>query len=147
MNWEAIGAIGEVGGAVAVVATLIYLTLQLRQNSALLKAQLATASRESTNQLTGLMASDREALRVFWAGIEGRDNLPLEDRRHFDALMSLYLEALLQSHQQGYQEGLDRADWMLTQPGFLAFLRDYDQLYSADFIAYLRCRIDRLNAS
>jgi len=33
MNWEAIGAIGEVAGAIAVVATLFYLAAQIRQNS------------------------------------------------------------------------------------------------------------------
>jgi hypothetical protein len=33
MNWEAIGAIGEVSGAVAVVATLIYLAKQIRQSN------------------------------------------------------------------------------------------------------------------
>ena len=30
MNWEAAGAIGEIVGAIAVVATLVYLALQLR---------------------------------------------------------------------------------------------------------------------
>jgi len=33
MNWEAIGAIGEVAGAMVVVATLIYLSVQLRHNA------------------------------------------------------------------------------------------------------------------
>ena len=33
MNWEALGAIGEVAGAVAVVLTLGYLALQMRQNT------------------------------------------------------------------------------------------------------------------
>jgi len=54
MNWDAIGAIAELAGALAVIATLAYLAVQLRQNSALLKSSIATASRESTNQLTGL---------------------------------------------------------------------------------------------
>ncbi len=31
MNWEAIGAVGEVGGAIAVVATLVYVALQVRR--------------------------------------------------------------------------------------------------------------------
>jgi len=31
MNWEAIGAIGEIVGALAVVTTLLYLSVQLRQ--------------------------------------------------------------------------------------------------------------------
>jgi len=33
MNWEAIGAIGEIVGALAVVITLVFLTIQLRQNT------------------------------------------------------------------------------------------------------------------
>jgi len=33
VNWEAIGAIGESVGAVAVIATLIYLSLQIRQTN------------------------------------------------------------------------------------------------------------------
>ena len=33
MNWEAIGAIGELVGAVGVIATLAYLAVQIRQNS------------------------------------------------------------------------------------------------------------------
>ena len=33
MNWEAIGAIGEIVGAVAVLLTIFYLALQIRQNT------------------------------------------------------------------------------------------------------------------
>ncbi len=33
MDWEALGAIGEMVGAIAVVATLGYLAIQLRQNT------------------------------------------------------------------------------------------------------------------
>jgi len=39
MHWEAIGAIGEVVGAAAVVATLIYLARQVRQSNAVAAAQ------------------------------------------------------------------------------------------------------------
>ena len=33
MNWEAIAAIGQIIGAIAVVATLFYLAVEIRQNS------------------------------------------------------------------------------------------------------------------
>ena len=33
MNWVATGAVGEVLGAIAVVATLLYLTREVRQNA------------------------------------------------------------------------------------------------------------------
>ena len=39
MNWEAMGAIGEVVGAIAVVLTLAYLAIQFRQNSNALDQQ------------------------------------------------------------------------------------------------------------
>jgi hypothetical protein len=48
MNWESIGAIGEVGGAIGVVVTLIYLAGQLRQNTNALRS----ASYEHWNQIS-----------------------------------------------------------------------------------------------
>ena len=40
MNWEAIGAIGEIVGAFGVIVTLIYLALQIKQNSKTIEAQM-----------------------------------------------------------------------------------------------------------
>ena len=37
MNWDAIGAIGELVGGVAVIATLIYLAIQVKHSKALLE--------------------------------------------------------------------------------------------------------------
>ena len=41
MNWEAIGAIGEIVGATAVVVSLVYLASQVRQNSRIVKGASA----------------------------------------------------------------------------------------------------------
>ena len=38
MDWEAIGAVGEVLGALAVLASLIYLARQIRQNTQMMKS-------------------------------------------------------------------------------------------------------------
>ena len=35
MNWDAIGAVGEVGGAIGVIITLVYLAGQLRRATSL----------------------------------------------------------------------------------------------------------------
>ena len=37
INWEAAGTIGEIVGAIAVFATLVYLARQMRQNNELLR--------------------------------------------------------------------------------------------------------------
>ena len=52
MNWEAIGAIGEVGGTIAVVATLVLLYRQIKQSSEVTKAQIDTMAKGQLAQLT-----------------------------------------------------------------------------------------------
>lgn len=52
MNWDAVGAISELVGAVAVIVTLIYLALQIRQNNALLRSQSRQA--QLSNDQTSL---------------------------------------------------------------------------------------------
>ena len=49
MNWEAIGAVGEVCGAIAVVITLVYLARQLRENTESIKLQSIEATFQDWN--------------------------------------------------------------------------------------------------
>ena len=48
MNWEAVGAFAEAIGAIAVVATLIYLAAQIRQNTTALKGQTRASITQSS---------------------------------------------------------------------------------------------------
>ena len=48
MNWDAIGAIGEILGAIAVVATLFYLAVQIRY------ARIATVDRNRESRVNGI---------------------------------------------------------------------------------------------
>lgn len=47
MNWEAIGAIGDIVGAVAVVISLVYVAVQVRQNT---NASRAATVQDMTNK-------------------------------------------------------------------------------------------------
>ena len=40
MNWDAIGAIGEIAGAVGVIITLVYLSSQIRSSARATKSQV-----------------------------------------------------------------------------------------------------------
>jgi len=44
MNWDAAGAIGEIVGAIAVVATLLYVALQMRESRAAIERQATVGS-------------------------------------------------------------------------------------------------------
>jgi len=72
MNWDAIAAIGELVGATAVLATLIYLAVQIRQNSRSIDQQNDVAAAEilqtradSVTQLVALVANSEENVNVF----------------------------------------------------------------------------------
>ena len=49
MNWDAIGAIGELIGAIAVVITLIFLTVQLKQNTKSIRASTRSQHTEAVS--------------------------------------------------------------------------------------------------
>ncbi len=68
MNWEAIGAIGEITGALAVVITLIYLSIQLRHNTTTTRAGIAQALADSVNNGNLLLAGDPRLARIFRVG-------------------------------------------------------------------------------
>ena len=50
MNWDAIGAIAELGGAIAVVATLVYLARQLRDNTKSVRLQSLDSTFKEWNE-------------------------------------------------------------------------------------------------
>ena len=65
MNWDAVGAIGEIIGAIAVLATLAYLAIQIRQNTEAQRAQThqQSASERAKNVRMHIESKDiRDAL-------------------------------------------------------------------------------------
>ena len=51
MDWEAIGAIGETLGAIAVLVTLVYLAVQVRQNTAQQKREELVSIQHGQNAI------------------------------------------------------------------------------------------------
>ena len=82
MNWSALSAVAELLGAVAVVAFLLYLAVQVRQNTrqARLAAQQATV--HELGQALRAQAQDRE-----WATLLSRALQGLRENRSSDSLM------------------------------------------------------------
>ena len=51
MDWEAIGAIGEIIGAIAVLLTIVYLADQIKQNTKAVKAATQQAISDATTEV------------------------------------------------------------------------------------------------
>jgi hypothetical protein len=84
MSLADISAIAEIVGAIAIVATLIYLAVQLRQNTNALVAN----SRGTTMMadITLLTAAINYPMSVY-----GEEDLSVEQQRQFEMFLAMYL--------------------------------------------------------
>ena len=80
MNWEAMGAIGEIVGAIAVVTTLIVLIIQLRQNTRsmdeanyLQKSAAIDKHAESIGSWRNQFISDENVAKIWCSMRDGKD--------------------------------------------------------------------------
>lgn len=64
MNWEALGAIGELVGAVAVVVTLLYLSAQIRHSNRTSKSAVASDLMQKYNDLLTVVLANPEISKL-----------------------------------------------------------------------------------
>jgi hypothetical protein len=112
MNWEAIGAIGEILGAVVVVATLFYLSNQLRQNANALQRNNEYAHNESIHHaqrfhhdVFAVLASDSELSSIHRRCLAGEDLTPDEAHRFAWFVNSYLVFVEFAWRQQGLELG------------------------------------------
>ena len=68
MNWETIGVLAEVAGAVAVVTTLIFLTIEIRRNRDAIESSSVDAWGAGWNAFNVLVMADRELAEIWNKG-------------------------------------------------------------------------------
>lgn len=86
MNWDAVGASAELVGAAAVVATLLYLSVQLRQNTKAVEAEIGRANLEQGTTWLYEVIRDPEVARLYLAGLADELESP-EDKLRFHLLL------------------------------------------------------------
>ena len=86
MTIQEMGALGEMIGGFAVVISLIYVGLQVRQNSNSVRASSQIALRQLGTEITSQLAAPDMA-RIYVQGLKDLSPLPAEDRVRFHSLM------------------------------------------------------------
>ncbi len=102
MNWEAIGAVGEILGALAVLVTLVYLAAQIRQNTAQQKREELVSIQHGQNAVVAQLQDPR----VFGAYVRTADDRcpTIEDRGTTFSWVIQYLnhfQVVHELHQSG----------------------------------------------
>ena len=130
MNWEALGALAELAGAVAVFATLVYLALQIRASTRSTNALVRQNIADS--MLDGVYGppNDNDALQeVMHKALAGE---PLDDRDRTRWTAYLYksfrvYEIAHRQHEAGF---LSDDEWLDLVPTFTAMF-DEERVSSA----------------
>lgn len=159
MNWDAIGAIGESIGAAAVVISLVYLGIQIRQGAALTrlntKAMHARAFQDLLDHHSNvhLHVSTREDIRQVLRRALDHEMQELSDdeRMQYGSFMSQQLrsyytgftllqEGLISEEQwQSFAASLSITVRSRAFPGWWAFRKDQ---FPADFQAFVESKFD-----
>jgi len=125
-----IGSIGELIGAVATVATLVYLAIQIRhnsrgldQNSELMQMSFEHQVRGEGQQLRALIASDPELASIWRMGLAGSAELDQAQLDRFELLIVNVLN-MLKAEYDGLNRGLatdHRATYLFIVAGTPGF--------------------------
>jgi hypothetical protein len=137
MNWDAIGALAELAGALGVIASLVYLAIQIRQNTrSAREASWESVSRE-LQQFRALIAQDPEVARIYREGLRDLRSLSDDDRWRFGDLMQTIFtvsESQYRRRDSGlFQHGLEDILWTAGRPGAREWWMKGRRVYSPEF--------------
>ena len=142
MNCVAIGALGEVLGGIAVVASLVYLAAQVRQNTRAMNAATADSVVRSIREFLQPIIADQEVAWIFRTGIEGMDDLDEDQQARFLHMLFSWLKTVENAHYQYLQNTMTSDVWAgwrglcvayVTSPGVQAYWKMRRDAFSPAF--------------
>ena len=153
MSWDAIGAVGELVGALAVLVTLIYLAIQVRHTRRAQQAEAIRANRLERREYHTTVR-DSPYMPMISAKIESGDELTAEEEHrlvHHNAATwglaySEWIQTQLQSRGQFQTSQSVSISYMIAEPRHMEFFEQIGrQLYPKEFTDYIQSLIDEYN--
>jgi hypothetical protein len=121
MNWEAIGSIAEVVGALAVLITLVYLAIQTRDNVKVMRSRAIWDAQVSFVEVNELLGNGGVVASVVYKAITEPENLTDQETyqlhrfcrgwfQRMEAQFALYKAGILDGEvwelRRGYAQGI-----------------------------------------
>lgn len=110
-----LGSLGEFVSSIAVLITLVYVALQIRQNTNATRAVSHHATTDALNQLNLTIATNDQAAQVWGAGLTNRSALDEIQLQKFDALMRAYFHACDTMYYQAQVGAGDHGLWQAEE--------------------------------
>jgi hypothetical protein len=133
VNWDAVGAVAELLGGVATVATLAYLAVQIRQATAATRAEIRQSIADSQIHYLNARAIDPFLRRATQKALSGSE---LDEEERFGLRVHLVAHLrLFENHYSQYRLGtMGEGDWRAQRQllkGLLLRIEAYRQAYSS----------------
>ena len=146
MNWEALGAVAEATGALVIIPTLVYLSLQIRENT---KTNRVAARQHFIDQLAAFFDDfihNPELGDIHGRGNQNADAMTEDERKTYGRLIQKSFLYMSSQHYQREIGTMDDATWhevrvytdfYAEQPGIWAWWPRNRGAYSRSFRHYM----------
>ena len=152
MNWDALGAGAEAIGALAVLATLVYLARQIRQNTLTNQnAALQNISAQYADWLSRIIDSD-DVARIYRIGLSEPEKLSDDERIRFGMLLTHLCRASDAQYHQYLSNALPKELWDSTlaavtnvfrKPGGLLWWDKFGTTFSEPFFKTIERELEK----
>ena len=142
MNWEAVSALGQIVGAIAVVISVIYLAVQVRSSARQTRLASMRSMSDAFNQWLQSLAENPQLGDLWYRGMRDFDSLQGGDLARYSALMDHQFRIYEDMYYQKVEGHLDPRVWrgfeapmrdIIAYPGVQAWWHSRSHWFSRDF--------------
>jgi hypothetical protein len=146
VNWEAISAIGQIVGALAVVISLIYLANQVRSNASETRLAAGRSTLDLLNRFSQQTAEHADLAELRSRGFHDFESLEGVDRVRFGSYMHAVVRSVEDVYYQQLEGHLDSRVWrgievvvreMNAFPGVQAWWRLHSHWFDEEFAKFI----------
>ncbi len=150
MTIQDLGSIGELVGGLAVLLSLVYLALQINQNTRSVRSAMSASVSESLSRVTEMLSSQPELARAWYQGRVQYDSLNDEERYRMKMFANTYLRRLENAFYQQERGFVDPDHWQTTERHMVTFMShpaaqqcwsERKSLFSDRFVEFVERRI------
>lgn len=139
--------ISQIAAVILVIPTLIYVALQVRQNTLQMRAQARFQWLEASGQFNMLTAGSRETASVFRRGWDDPDNLDDDERMQFLVLIGQFMQIYSTMYELHQDKLLPETQWHNCRKDMIAVMHSPGCLWvwdtfgrqglSPDFVTFM----------
>src|SRR2546430_8972014 len=141
-DWEAVSAISQMIGSIAVVFSVLYLAIQVHRSTTVAKLAAQDAAATALREVTKPFAENADLARLWRIGLEDLQSLPAEEQARFFHSAYQFLKAFETIHFHHVYGLMDEQIWQgwcgllkhyIASPGIDHYWRRRRELFSKRF--------------